>query len=237
MILSVGLDRPIKLEWMDALAGKIQTERDWTTLRRYMHAFLTPERPNYESRRKNITVLFRIWVSLPEECLEMRERAIDLLSKDGESIHLCIHWGMMLIAYPFFRDVAGIIGKLLSLQGEVSLKQIQRRVAEQWGQRSTTSIAARKIVRMMASWGVLKETTIRGNYISTKRAKIFDEGALWLTEALLRADQTKSIPLERLPSAHSAFPFEIAISLLQLIRSDKMEIRRQGLNIDVIGLR
>jgi len=237
MTLHVGLDRPIKLEWMDVLANKLRTERDWKVLRQYMHDFLAPERPNYESRRKNLTVLFRIWISLPEEQLEMRERAIELLSKEEMTDHLYIHWGMTLMTYPFFKDIACIVGKLLSLQGDVSLPQIQRRIAELWGQRSTASIAARKIVRMMANWGALAESTIQNNYVSTNPLSVSNEGALWLMEALLQAEQSKSMLLNTLQSAPTAFPFKIDIAHSQLIQSNKLEIVRQGLNTDVIRLR
>ena len=236
MTLHVGLDRPIKLEWMDILANKLRTERNWKVLRQYMHDVLSPERPNYESRRKNITVLFRIWVSLPEEQLEMRERAIELFSKEGGANHLYIHWGMTLMAYPFFRDVVCIIGKLLSLQGDVSLPQIQRRIAELWGQRSTASIAARKIVRMMANWGVLGESMVQNTYVSTSPLRVSDDGAIWLVEALLQAEQSKSMPLNTLQSAPTAFPFKVNIAHSQLIQSNKLEIVRQGFNTDVIRI-
>lgn len=237
MSLHVGLDRPIKLEWMDVLADKLRTERDWKVLRPYMHNFLAPERPNYESRRKNLTVLFRIWIALPEEQLEMRERAIELLSEEGGTDHLYIHWGMTLMAYPFFKDVACIVGKLLSLQGDVSLPQIQRRIAELWGQRSTASIAARKIVRMMANWGALKESTTQNNYVCADAISVSNEGGLWLVEALLQAESSKSMLLNTLQSAPTAFPFKIDIVHSQLIQSNNLEIVRQSLNTDVIRLR
>jgi len=237
MTSHVGLDRPIKLEWMDILANKLRTERDWQVLRQYMHDFLAPERPNYESRRKNLTVLFRIWISLPEEQLEMRERAIELLSREAGIDHLHIHWGMTLMAYPFFKDVAGIIGKLLALQGDVSLVQVQRRIAELWGQRSTANIAGRKIVRMMAGWGALRESATQNNYVPTSPRSVSKENALWLVEALLHAEQSKSIPLDTLQSIPTVFPFKIDVYQSQLIQSKKLEIVRQGFNADVIRLR
>lgn len=35
-----------------------------------------------------------------------------------------LHWGMCLTTHPFFRDVAAVSGRLLSLQGSVALAMI-----------------------------------------------------------------------------------------------------------------
>ena len=234
--MQVGLDRPLKLEWLDTLALKFRDENDVRALREFLHAYLTQERPNRESRRKNITVLLKIWVHLPKENCKMKDRALRMIAEAKAVDRICIHWGMTLMAYPFFRDIASVIGKSLSLQGEVSLPQIQRRMVELWGDRSTVNIATRKIVRMMAEWQVLEEASTR-HYIQPERIVVSRELALWFVEALLRAANSQTVPFDSLNLIPCAFPFKIDVSVAGIAHSKTMELRRQASNTDLVALR
>ena len=87
-----------------------------------------------------------------------------------------------LATYPFFRDVAETLGRLLNLQGSVALSQVTRRVAESWGERSTVIRATQRVVRSMVEWGMLEESGERGMFSAARPSAVPDGDAVgaWL---------------------------------------------------------
>ncbi|HHY35075.1 MAG TPA: hypothetical protein GX510_05510 [Firmicutes bacterium] len=238
MALNIGFDRRVKLEWLDAAAWKAATETDITEVRKYLDDFLQPECRSREARRKTITVLTRIWARVPQKHRSLQEQALGILTEDGPDTRLWLHWGMTLVAYPFFRDIADIIGRLLSLQNEVSLEQIYRRLAERWGERSTVRRASQRVVRSMVDWGVLQDTPVKGVYIpAAKKGPASDSSVqLWFLEALLHSESTPMAILQQLPKLPSAFPFHLDISVAAIRQSKRFEIQRQGLDLDMVTI-
>lgn len=238
MKLNIGFDRRIRLEWLDAAAWKTGTEVNIAEVRKYLNDLLQSEYQNKEARKKTITVLTRIWARVPEEHRTLQGRALKILLESDPGTRLWLHWGMTLLAYPFFRDIATIIGHLLTLQNEVSLEQIRRRLTERWGDRSTVSRACQRVVRSMVDWGVLEDTAVKGIYIpATKKGPASDNVQLWFLEALLRSEPTPIMPLQQLLQIPSAFPFHLDISVVAIRQSKKLEIQHQGLDLDMVVVR
>lgn len=237
MALNIGFDRRVKLEWLDAAAWKAATEADITEVRKCLDDFLQSECRGKEARKKTITVLTRIWVRVPQKHRSLQERALGILTEDGSDTRLWLHWGMTLVAYPFFRDVADIIGRLLALQNEVSLEQVYRRLAECWGERSTVRRASQRVVRSMVDWGVLQDTAVKGVYIpAAPKGPASASVQLWFLEALLCSESTQVAILQQLPNLPSAFPFHLDISMANIRQSKRFEIQPQGLDLDMVTI-
>jgi len=231
----VGFDRIIKIEWLDAISGKMQIEKNVKELRKYLHDFLKNEHPTFEARRKTITVLMRIWFFVPREHVSTRDKALQVIDKTSPQERLLIHWGMILLAYPFFRDVVTIIGRLFTLQGEFSVSQVLRKMEKSWGQRTTVKRAVQRVIRSLCEWSVIDETAERGVYVpSAKVETLATDLELWFIEAVLRSGNADFIPLEQLYSMPFAFPFSLGVSISDLFESGKFEISQQGLNKGII---
>ncbi len=66
-----------------------------------------------------------------------------LLPQISGQERIWLHWGMAGLAYPFFRDLAAVIGRILTLQDDFTNSQVQTRLKTEWGDRATSKEAAR----------------------------------------------------------------------------------------------
>ena len=132
----IGLDRIVRLAWLEktarlALAGN-SAQDTRTILKQDLQAtFPTSSADVRGSLDKTVTVLARVWLSVPAELESLRLRGLDLFTQLPQQEHVALHWGMLLAVYPFWGAVALQVGRLLRLQGAATAAQVQRRVREQ----------------------------------------------------------------------------------------------------------
>lgn len=238
MARKIGFDRRIELAWMDALTDELRAGRSEGELRDFLHDLLRSDHPADAARGKTITVLMRIWALIPAEHRSLRRRALELQEEVPRGDFVWLHWGMLLVGFPIFRDIASGVGRLLSLQGDVSLAQLQRRLTEEYGERSTVSRASQRIVRSMVEWGAITEAEKRGMFVpAEKHTTDSRDLQLWLMEALLTAKDAETVEATQLLKSHELFPFSIDIGVRDLRRSDHFVVHRQGQSMDVVEVR
>lgn len=235
MARRIGFDRRIELAWMDALTDELRAGRSEGELRDFLHDLLRSDHPADNARGNTITVLMRIWALVLPEHLSLRRRALELQGEIPRQDFTWLHWGMTMLAYPVFRDTAATVGRLLALQGDVSLSQTQHRLAETYGDRSTLKRASRRIVRSMVEWEAIQEGDKKGVFLpAQKRSTDSSDLQLWLMEALLTAKDADTVEATQLLKSHELFPFSIDIGVRELRRSDHFVVHRQGQSMDVV---
>ncbi len=241
---TIGFDRQLALSWLDLTAGLAQQEFDQSQIRQKLLARLADEIFGAEACKKTTTVLTRIWVRVPAEHQALQTEALTLLPVVLPEERLWAHWGMSTLAYPFFYDVASIVGRLLRLQGEFELKQIRRRMRESWGQRTTLDRAIRRVLQTFVAWGVIQQTNSkegRAYQISPIRQTDNSALAIWFIECVIQAtrqatDQAdRQLPLADLIQSPAVFPFDLAPHMVTLHRSARFEISRQGLDLEMVA--
>lgn len=234
----VGFDKKVKLDWLDQVAFSYKEYRDCQKTRREMDSYISGEVKGRDSRRKTLNVLLRIWGSVPEEHVKYRDQALEYLGKLNRSERIVLHWGMCLLAYTFFRDVTGIIGKILSIQENVSQAQVYRRVIERWGERSTVKYALPRLVLSLYDWGVLQKKGNAGEYGQGEKILIKDtEIKLWMLKCYLISNDNKAVLLESLYNTPNLFPFQYNLELMELAGCEELEVYRQGSGYDMVELR
>lgn len=233
----IGFDRRVRKEWLDAIASKWAAGTAVPELRKFGHKLLRSDYPADEARGKTLTVLFHVWVEVPAKAVDLRDGASKLFADLNERERIALHWGLGLATYPFFRDAADATGRLLALQDSVSLAQIQRRLAERWGQRSTTQRAAQRIVRSWIDWGVLRESKQRGTYLASKPIEIAGPLASWVVEAVLIGHNAESHVVSQLRKAPQLFPFALRTSAHELRRAPRLAVHREGGDEDIVTIR
>lgn len=242
--IQIGFSQRIQLDWLERTAGLLLegNTRDQIQaalldlLRDQLSVGGTAERGN---REKAITILLKIWVSVPESLGPLRNDGLEHLKRLSTDGHLPVHWGMTMAVYPFFGAVAETVGRLLRLQGSSAAAQVQRRVREQLGERETVARAARRILRCFVDWGVLQETTEKGVYQAVPVRLVQDKKlAAWLIEAALVASDADSRALKAIARSPALFPFVVGpLNINDLEGNGRLEFFRQGLNEDMVMLR
>ncbi|HEX5461462.1 MAG TPA: hypothetical protein VFX20_15975 [Steroidobacteraceae bacterium] len=236
----LGFDQRVRLEWLEAAGGYAASGKSYAEMREALLDLLdgiVGGRRHASARSKTVTVLCRVWGGVAPGTEGIRTRAIEALSRVDASQRVALHWAMSLAAYPFFSDVASIVGRLLELQGEAPIAHIVRRTVELWGDREKVRGATQKIVRSMVDWNCLTEASSKGVFgRRLPKQGVRGELASILSEALIFGGEQEAMPLSQLIRHPAAFPFRLEVTVHDLRQFQCFEINRQGLDIDVVSL-
>ena len=236
---SIGFDRDIRLEWLDAVATQVAAGLNTQEVRAHIHKMLggvlASGRPG-AALTKTTTVLLHIWSQVPGNAVAMRDRIAPIISELSPEERLAAHWAMCMATYPFFLDVAANVGRLMSLQGEVSQSSLKRRLAEKWGDRSLMPQATRKVVRSMVAWGVLRDVK-PGLYVPRDRLlSVGPQAGTFLVEAILVGSGRRSMSVGDIERHPALFPFGDVTSLRILRAAKQFSVHRQGVDMEVVEL-
>ena len=234
----VGIDRKIKRAWLDGLLDRLVQTTDGDELRIFLDERLRKELPGTNSRKNSVGIALRIWSGIPQERLALRDRAVALLPRIPGQERIWLHWGMTALAYPFFRDTAEVVGRLLGLQDDITTAQVQSRLLTAWGDKATSKEAAQKLLTTLVDWEVLRPTKGKGHFVpSRKMTASTPDLQLWLVEALLGANEAEEIEAQQLLRLPELFPFTLNIGVGDLRKHEGFNIHRQGLDMDMVALR
>ncbi|MFZ5823442.1 MAG: hypothetical protein ACOY94_03740 [Bacillota bacterium] len=232
----VGFDRRLDLEWLDAAAALMAEGNTEAEVRGRMRQILAVSQ-GPKALTNTLTVLGRLWWRAPEKLAPMQARALALLPHVEPSERIAVHWSLCLAVYPFFLDTARFAGRLLSLQGEVKMQQLEMRVAELWGARATIPRAVQRITRSMVQWGLLRDSGQVGVFTPAPQIHIKGDLGALLVEGLLRGQPTGGLTREQLYGHPAFFPFEMDVRPYDLRQRAEFQVLRQGVDVEMVTLR
>ncbi len=241
----IGFSQRVRLEWLEQTANLVLAGNNKAVVNDALQQLLRDKvsidgQAERGNREKIITILMKVWLTVPTELDSLRKDGLELLRHVSRHDHIAVHWGMAMAVYPFWSSVATQVGRLLRLQGSVATAHVQRRVREQYGERETASRAARRVVRSYVDWGALQETDTKGIYTAAASVPIEDSRLIgWMLKASLHARADGSAPLRELIDSPSLFPFRLkpihAKSLLE--STSDLDISYHGMDDDIVILR
>lgn len=232
----IGFDRRLDEEWLDAAAALMMEGKSEAEVRERLKRLLGPGQGT-EAVQKTLRVLGRLWWRAPQALAPMQSRALALLPDVRPSERVAIHWALCLAVYPFFLDTARLTGRLLSLQGEVKLHQLEVRMAELWGDRETIPRAVQRITRSIVQWGGLRDTERPGVYGPTPKVTVQGDLAALLVEGLLRGQSEGSLTREQLYGHPAFFPFAMEVRPRDLRQRPEFEVLRQGVDMEYVSMK
>ncbi len=146
----IGIDRFVDVVWMQLAASVVRGEMHVDGL----YARLAVDIPGLQVRRKTAGILNRMWFPQDAAPRSLAENAAGLAIEDNAE-QLAAFEAVAIAAYPYFRQVAENLGRLLRLQGSCSAGEVHRRMFEQHGKRTTIDQATSYCFKTMASWGMI----------------------------------------------------------------------------------
>lgn len=235
----IGFDRTIRSEWLDAAAARVVRGEPPDETRKFLWDFLEDVEPgttNNSGRGKTLTVLTRIWVSVPERAEPLKKVALKCIGSASGEQRIGIHWAMAAGTHPFFLDVATHVGKLIKLNGLANRSQIKRRMTEAWGDRSTLERTIQHVLRSLIQWGLLRAGNEQGSLIGPdKRIRLGEDVSQLLVHSVMLG-QDKGSQLTQLVDHPALFPFATHLTSRALMRNPMFRVQRQGDQSDSVEL-
>ena len=231
----IGFDRFIDTEWL-RVALRVRTgAADLTELSEALDVAGLGK----AAKKKTQTVLNRLWLEPLPDLKEFANRAVDLLTENPEISQTVWNWGMAIATYPFFGQVAELVGWLTSLQGDCASLEIHRRMSELYGEREGTYWMTNMVLQSQANWGAIKRVDNGRRLIRLHKQLIVtnDSAIEWLVEAVLRY-KGKPISVASLQTMPVIFPFCLEQSLAYIAsRSSSLELRSEASSDRFVTLR
>lgn len=230
----IGFDRFVDIEWCRGAFDVAADQSDIDVLRNQIATLL----PGAESQRKTLDILKRLSIKPFEHLSDFIGRGVSIYKTQGAAIVLPLVWGASISSYSFFGKTAETTGRLLSLQGDCSIKELQRRMAEQYGDRSGIERAVSRVLQSQASWQALtRDEATKRIFKREALCIVDDELTAWLIEAAVRY-AGKPISVPSLQSLPVLFPFTLTRPLAYVAsNSANLMLRSEGPSNQFVALR
>jgi hypothetical protein len=227
MSKAVVFARAIKPEWLDKTVEILFKTQNRDEVKQNINEYLAHYIESSTNVRKTREILMNVWVDIDDNNLPFREKALELFKNSPQSDRLAIHWAMMLLAFPIFRDLCAIIGKLIDMQEEILLSQVKRRVFEIWGERSTLIHSVPKNIKTLKDCGVLEQVR-PGVYKVIKHEIMNRDVVCLLIHAVFKTGDKLYYRFLSIDKLKELFPFIINIGIDELNQSGVFKLDRIG---------
>ncbi len=215
---SIGFNQTIRQSWLGFTLDLVTRGDTPRQIRHDLNQLLkdqisTKSEARRNDRDKTISIILKMW-ALPDPAIDgLRRRCVQFHVSHAKSDVSCINYVMALATYPFCAAVAEIMGRLFRLQGKATPVEMQRRLRERFGQRSTVVKGGRSVLKSFIDWGFIKQAKERGAYKPASKKEIADPViANLLLEALLHSTESGSGLYSSVTRSPVLFPFNVDIT-------------------------
>lgn len=226
MAKMVGLSRNLKLPWLNEVVRLYVEGLEDDQIKEQLNEYLSYEIGSPTVLRKTREILMNIWVYENDYTDSLRNEALRLIQKDSDYI-LPVHWCMMLAAYPVFRDMCRLIGKIGEFEEKITMKQIKQKLFDEWGERSTLYHSIDKLVATLKALDVLESSKV-GVYSIKTHSFSKPEIVNFLLYTMMKIDDAGYYSLLNLENSLYLFPFEYQVSKESIMADDRFMLGTFG---------
>lgn len=227
MSKAVVFARPIRQEWLDKTVEMLLNSQNRDEIKKSLNVYLANYIKSSTNIRKTREILMNIWVDIDDNNRAFRDKSLEVYKNSIQSDRLAIHWAMLLLAFPIFRDLCTIIGKLTDMQEEITLSQIKRRIFEIWGERSTLIYSVPKNIKTLRDCGVLEQVKTGVYKVVKHEIKNKDVSCLLLYAVFKTSDKLYH-SFSHIDKLKELFPFIIEIGIDDLSLRQMFRLERMG---------
>ncbi len=226
MAKMVGLSRNLKLPWLNEVVRLYVEGLEDDQIKEQLNEYLSYEIGSPTVLRKTREILMNIWVYENDYTDSLRNEALRLIQKDSDYA-LPVHWCMMLAAYPVFRDMCRLIGKIGEFEEKITMKQIKQKLFDEWGERSTLYHSIDKLVATLKALDVLESSKV-GVYSIKTHSFSKPEIVNFLLYTMMKIDDVGYYSLLNLENSLYLFPFEYQVSKESIMADDRFMLGTFG---------
>lgn len=237
---NIGFRRNIYRAWLDAAAAFVSAGGDAATVRAKLDPIVAEQVASKENRRMALDILVNTWVKTGDEHPALHAEALTLYTEtQSNDERLWLHYGLTLLAYPFFRLGVAAIGQQSQFVDTVSPKDVKKRLTAEMGQLGALEKACERIVFSLRDWGILTASKQRYAYeprrqgLATSNRRL----ELWLLAVALTAHPAEELLYTDLTHLPELFPFALTVTIEDVRRSSEFVVHRQGIGWDMVSLR
>lgn len=235
---AITFNRRLRATWLiEGLRLAAQGVED-TQAEATLRALVGAENPGQDSITKSVRYIRHLWFVDDEQVAALRNSAFELYRENPQTARASILcWGMVLAHYPFVRQVAEIVGRLIRLQGDVKQEQLKRKIKETFGERESAVRSGRYVVSLLSDFGFIRLDRKSGRYEAGTRLQIDDPAlAAWFIQAYLASAGRREIPKEELNSAPGLFMMSPETVLSLALRTPRIRLGRESMSQELVSL-
>lgn len=146
----IGIDRYIDAEWMRLASAVVRGEVDRNVIKERLEIDVS----SLSVRSKTNSILNRIWFPQDRD----RHGLVDGCAVEAgkhSSSEPATFLAVGIMAYPYLRQVAEHLGRLMRIQGSCKPGEVHRRMFELHGKRTTIDQATSYAFKTLGSWGIV----------------------------------------------------------------------------------
>ena len=222
----IGMNRAIKLEWLNKTAELVRHGQDDKTIRAELREYLSFELDSAVNLKNARTILLQTWVYTSAEHHGIRKEALALVEKGGINA-LAGHWSMLLVTYPVFADVCSLIGKLSNIQDDFSTQWLKEKLFEIWGERGTLVHSVSRTIQTLRYLGVVE--SVKTSVFKIRKQELTSPKAIEvLLTAMLLLKEKVYYEIPDLSCDPKLFPFVFDVSYEWLHNSEVFKLNNFG---------
>ncbi|MBT2582595.1 hypothetical protein [Planococcus sp. ISL-109] len=205
---AVGFDQKIQLAHLDSTANLLRHYTDRKDMYTQLDAELLGSIKGGKSRKNAITMLMKTWSLVEPSIQDIHEKLVIEYPYLNAAEKKFVHYCLVSVAYPYFREQMLYVGKNLKMADEVYSRTILSQMKNLYGDRRRVEVATSAVFSSIKEWGILN--TVKSGVYEKKQLKLPLENSLLsslLLEVLMSHHETNTISLEVINTSAIFFPF------------------------------